>query len=1278
MCYIRKPSMPPQNIKSYIDIQQLDQISNFREAEGERVVRAYHFTSELGRLVSRNLEAIASPRTPGAIRIIAGPRGVGKSHLLMLIQTLAYKPRARALVSQVPQVSNAVRRLEGSSFVVVQVSGPTRGTTTFDFGIALREALRHSPGNPMEFDDTQWYLAIEHGQVCELICSKLFPGMVLLVTIDDVSEIFRSGKRELITNTYRWLSLLAMKARDLPIVVLLALDSDVIDPQTGPAAKLTADYQVDALSQESLRRIADQALFRKNPIQRSELQALYREALRLLPNFKWSEQEFIEMYPVHPVVLDVSPSMCQYCESFSLFGFMNAAAGRALGRRPLQLISLDELFDRFEFDLRRNPVLQRGLEVYDFLASIVIPTLAFGDRLKAKLILKGILLSSISGRTVNAYDLTDSLMLYEERSTDREAAYRQTFAILQQLENLAEGQLIGKEEGISRQYQITIVERLDPEAKLNAAAAEIAFDDPRLCALLVTLGGICFQEWPFSADALLMANAVEQRTEVTGTWRGTHRKGVVVFNQPVELAMLQPVQIERHEERLTPDAISVDAEAFEVKPSVTTPSGLQEAITTEVKVTYTYQWAEECCELDWQISLLPAIYPEIPDTVPPIPSLLFWKPGMLDAAGCDILKKAWVVYTRGEEVLGIEAADRLQYLELQVRELFLKLYIEQGMFVSATGEKYSAKNFWPDGTLQKRFVDFVGLLIQTPLDKRFPLHPVFKSGLTEREVRRLVLGLMGGLNPTDAAVQEYALSYAVPLHIVTEREGVYQLAVDRDEALSQPFISEVLRLVEASASGDPIPVQVIYQTLRREPYGLLEPVQQLIMMALIAGWRIELIDVSGLRVFGAAELTQDVSFRQYGTVRRTATISYSAEVLTEWCRLLTERPDLPELTAVQARKMIREALAGWYQRWSDLNLAERFNSLPVEMMTTRTWQLIITCKRYFETTSNAVEAVLHERISLEMGLARIVEVFSANPTIFQRARHEFQLLVEFLNWLPYYIRAKTYTLTAVQLNNEEINAHRRELTHFFDHPHRLLDEDKRRRFEATFRSFQDKFTNLYATKHEDAMTKLVNLETLEEFLASRLWRTFELVSQLNIANPRFLVLAQEMIKLIRESQCTLPVRDILSIQPACSCGFRVGSVTPISTMVEDLKQLVRTGVDYHRRLILQYRPKLSQNLRTATTATGSNKDQVGALLALISSGESTTAMTMTPGMVELINEFLKEETRVIPASPPAPFVLGDRLTKAELKSRLNSWLESLPDDGDLAFEMSESPFAGEN
>ena len=77
---------------------------------------------------------------------------------------------------------------------------------------------------------------------------------------------------------------------------------------------------------------------------------------------------------------------------------------------------------------------------------------------------------------------------------------------------------MGEGDGVERRYSITIVERFDPEARLTAAAVEMAPDDERLCSLLVTLGGIVFNEWPFSPDALLMANAVGQRVEMGIPW----------------------------------------------------------------------------------------------------------------------------------------------------------------------------------------------------------------------------------------------------------------------------------------------------------------------------------------------------------------------------------------------------------------------------------------------------------------------------------------------------------------------------------------------------------------------------------------------------------------------------------------------------------------------------------------------------------------------------------------------------------------------------------------
>ncbi len=604
-------------------------------------------------------------------------------------------------------------------------------------------------------------------------------------------------------------------------------------------------------------------------------------------------------------------------------------------------------------------------------------------------------------------------------------------------------------------------------------------------------------------------------------------------------------------------------------------------------------------------------------------------------------------------------------LEAQTRAIFLRLYVEQGELVTGNGERQPLHQVFSEG-LPRSFSDFLSAVIRKPLDLRFPAHPVFPAPLTERETKRLVLGLLGGLNPTDATVQEIARHFAAPFHIVVEREGLYQLAMDRDEALGEPCVSEVLRLVEA-AGGEPIPVQVIYQTLRREPYGLLEPAQQIVMMALVAGWRIELVDVSGLRVFTAAELTQDVSFRQYGSARRTAAITYASETLSEWCRLLTERFDLPDIAT--DRKQVRESLAQWHRKWLSYRLAERFESLPMEMLTTRAWQLIITCKRYFETTAAAVEAVLFERISLEMGLARVVDIFAANPTIYQRAVIDLRVLTEFLDWLPFYVRAKSYTLSALPVTDPDARNARRELGNFFEHPHRLLDEDKRLRFEQVFERFKKHYIEDCVSRDEQA-TKNLDLSPLTSFLASPTWRLFETLSCLTIADQQYAERAKRILADIETRRRNLNLRDFLDHQPLVGDLIRRRALPPLARQIAQLKEIARQGIQHCRQRLAHNRNLIGQNLRALGLAEADERLVTSTLVAL-ASPTSHTDFSVAPEVADHINAALAVGNGMPAIILPLPFLPGESALKADLAARLAEWMASLPEDTPITFNLQE-------
>jgi hypothetical protein len=1227
-----------QNIRAYIDCQPMDPLGHFADVNPERILRSYYFTSELSRLTARLIEGIAALRSHEAARLITGPRGTGKSHTLAVARVLACTPKTRHLIAGNPPLANAVKRLEGTTFLPVHISGAPLLSGATDFPTLLRTALANIPDSPITFDDAQWFSVLENQQVCELIASKLFPGMALLFVIDDFSDVFRAPRRAPAQEALDWLTRLADKARSLPFALLLALDTDVTAAHTGMAARLTADYQTDALTLDNLRRITDQAVFRKTPQQRAELAALYQEALKILPRFHWSEEEFCSLYPVHPAVLEVAPGLSTYCESFSFFSFINGIIGGAMRRRPLQLISLDDVFDKYDFELKRHPTLARAVAVYDYLSTMRLPELSFEQRIPAKLLLKGLFLYSIAGRSVSADELTNAMMLGD-------IGYHQAALLLEDLYAHSEGQIIKEGIGASCRYSLIVVEQFDPEARLKAALAETPSDDT-LDALLVTLGGSAlFYDFPFTLDALLLSGARSYRDELVVPWRNTGRRGVVSFGLPAEIFANPPVHIERTGLPSTPSGIVIPTEdEAETKPSIV------------------YHWADELCEYDWQLCIERSQTPGGLENNTSLPSLLYWRPSPLSEAEVEVLKSLWIAYTRGEDVFGDEISERVATLEAQTRTLFLRHYVEEGELLAANGDTYQFAQLFPHG-LPRTFNEFLSTVIRKPLDLRFPAHPVFPASLTERETKRLVLGLLGGLNPTDPTVQEMARHFALPFHIVIERDGLYQLAMNRDEALGEPCISEVLRLVEA-AGAEAVPVQVVYQTLRREPYGLLEPAQQIVMMALVAGWRIELVDVSGLRIFTAAELTQDVSFRQYGSVRRTAAITYSSETLSEWCRLLTERFDLPDLAT--DRKQVRESLVQWYQKWLNYRLTERFASLPAEMLTTRTWQLIITCKRYFETTAAAVEAVLFERISLEMGLARIVDIFAANPTIYQRAVIDLRVLVEFLDWLPFYVTAKSYTLSALPATDADARNARRELGNFFEHPHRLLDEDKRLRFEQVFERFKKHYIEDCVARDEQA-TKNLDLSPLTALLASPTWRLFENLSRLVIADKQYVARVKQVLADINARRRSLPVREFLEHQPLVSGLIQRRFSPPLAKQLEQLETAVHQGLQHFRQCVAQNRNLIQQGLRTLGLPEQEERLVTSALAALSSTAPHTD-LGIAPEVVDHINAALLAGNPVAPVSVSLPFSPGESTTKADLATRFAEWLSNLPDDAPITFD----------
>jgi len=388
----------------------------------------------------------------------------------------------------------------------------------------------------------------------------------------------------------------------------------------------------------------------------------------------------------------------------------------------------------------------------------------------------------------------------------------------------------------------------------------------------------------------------------------------------------------------------------------------------------------------------------------------------------------------------------------------------------------------------------------------------------------------------------------------------------------------------------------------------------------------------------------------------------------KWSRLITSTPDLDDIVTAEGRQNVRKALAGWLGRWSSLDLNQRFNEVPPEAATRRTWQLIATSKQYFETTARCVQTILSEEIALEEGVARIVNTFAANPMMYQRAVHDLEMLTSFIDWVPFYTVAKEYVLAAERTAEARIESQRTELLGFITAPHRLLDENKRRRFETVYDTFRKDYIEYYVAAHDLHVGSRADLEALNSFLESPEWRRFELLSQVRVVNPNYYQLTQSTIQTIRDLHCEIPLREILIDRPQCVCAFRLSNADSLAHLISRLRTIVEHGSEHHVRIISGFRREILTGIREVK-ATGAFSDASVPLIALLSGNESQA--DLTPSAVDLINRCLADRPLVVPVGIPPALLQGETSTKAVLRERLMQWIDSLPVDESALIEIGQ-------
>ena len=488
-----------EKVKDIVEVRTYPSLGDFL-ADPRATLEGYHFTDITSDLMAKWIDHVADAKPGrGAAMAMAGFRGVGKSHFLAVMGALVSQPDLRSHIADTHVLTTAqrlsrrhspvsyVRRGSENSLVeeLRSAIALTTGVAIEDLGTSLETALDFAASTTT---DLPFVLLIDTSRGREVHVTR-DDGPVL----SDIAE--------------------AAKARGM--IVGLALDDDIAGAD-GMNSSIASSYTIDFLDQEHLFKILNAFVFAKREQMRPVLHDIYESYRGAFPGFKWSENRFISLYPLHPAILEIAPFVRLYLHEFALLGFASDAGVKILARPANSLIGIDEVFDNVERELRTVSELDEAFAAYDELDRSLIAQMPVMKRHEAKLILKGLFLLSLNDESIDAQELS-SAMLIKDQAT---AGYSDIEEVLRRFaETLPES--IMASDAIGRPTRFGF--RLGRKDDLNTALAAVDSDvsDEVIRTTLRKQTAEKFADFAMPSE--------ESCFECELIWRGGKRRGEIVW-----------------------------------------------------------------------------------------------------------------------------------------------------------------------------------------------------------------------------------------------------------------------------------------------------------------------------------------------------------------------------------------------------------------------------------------------------------------------------------------------------------------------------------------------------------------------------------------------------------------------------------------------------------------------------------------------------------------------------------------------------------------------------
>ncbi|MGI8812170.1 MAG: DUF6079 family protein [Pyrinomonadaceae bacterium] len=1059
----------------------------------------YHFTDSTAGLMAKWIDAVADVETrKGRAFALAGYRGVGKSHFLATLGAIAADPELRARISDAHATASAERLLR-RHYPVVYVR---RGT-----GDSLREELQTAVAGHLRVeiaalgDSTESFFDV---------IATAYGELPLILIIDTAIE---RGER-VARDDGSFLGELASIVQNRNVFLGVALDDDIAGAD-GLNAAIAKTFSIDYLDQEHLYKVVNAHVFPKHPNMQAPLHEVYKYFREVLPDFRWAEQRFSSLYPLHPAILEIAPFVRLHVHEFALLGFASTAGERILGRPANSLIALDEVFDNAEAGLRKVEDLAAAFRGYDLLNSEVVSKISVMQRLQAKLILKALLLFSLNGQGATAGEICAGILIFDEDNPTK--SVKSVGELITQFAS-ASPEYLETEANASGEVRYRF--KVSSKDGLNRAlATEVGAIDPSAVnELQKRLMGERFSD--FDLAALETAKSSENFI----VWRGGIRCGSVLWRD---------------------EASAVDT---------------QEDTVSRV-------------DHDWQV-IIDLAGDLMPGTEKAIPAIVFWKPDPFTKEEFETIQKFHALSTSSElrNEFSEEVRASLHSYNLSVNRIFSRSFLDDGKLV-IDGFDY---NFTEEAKASLTLSEALSIMLDPLFETRYPEHPHFPQKLDQAEVSTLVTDLYSGNRQYLAEVQRLAQAFALPLGIVRDQGGA--LVPESEENVVQaPFAARVLQLVDAGDKGL-LTLSAIYSELTKPPFGLVREAQQLILAALVAQRQIEFVTTAGDRITRRS-LDLQIIWSDIAGIARPLDSKYSAKKLIRWGAFFAGASGFRSLDDLADREMLRTAFLNWTAEWRRARVLEKFESVPDDVSTARVWNVAARSAKTLGSVAENMTSCLDGSISYEECLARIADVFLDQPDEMAKSSRQLELLDSFVKGVAPRQEIEMYLALCSPTGVETLEAMRESLLELSDRSSSQPNDANNRELGYLWTKFVREFTEYYSGQHARIMLSKDAADDYAQTLRSEEWWQFSNLATIGECKNADWSEIDDLRRRISEFGCSNNVEASLRTRPFCTCSFDLGQIEFWETLPILFSEAIGKAAVRCREILFESRTELLASLK---------------------------------------------------------------------------------------------------